>query len=438
MKVENFKPSRLIYLTIPYIFIILLSLKTVYFRYMAFGFVLIFVAAFILANKDLLIKKKYFFLFWYITGYSLMGLLYGDPIQIVKNVNMFIVSLAPFFIFDWVFSPARINKRKQNAEFLLKIMTPILLYTIVATLYYLFSNPYIARYMANFDPSKGIDPNMEINIDLPTAIGGGYVLVYGVILLPPIFLFIVKGVLKKPISRFVSLGIAIFLLYFIIKSGFATAFILSVVGCALTFILMNKQKLFSTMIIIPLVFCVSLIFLNEQLLSGIIQSIISLLPYDSIISVRLNEIIPALYGSTTDSSFSNRLHGLEKSWTAFTENAFLGVGYKVGFEYISIAAYTGLHTEWLDLLAQNGLFLGVPLLLFMGITFIELIKIFKGTSMEPVIKLMVIIIIIVGFLNPILNTSIFIVALLFIPSLLTLLLSNEDQLAIEKSALTMK
>ncbi|MGM0877158.1 MAG: O-antigen ligase family protein [Bacillota bacterium] len=425
MNGENLKPSRLIYFTFPYIIIILLNLKTVYFRYMAFGFVLMIVAAFILANKELLIKKKYFFLFWFITAYSLIGVLYGDPIQIVKNVNMFILSLAPFFIFDWVFSPARIHKRKKNAMFLLKVMTPILLYTVVATLYYLFSNPYIARYMANFDPSRGIDASMGINVDLPTAIGGGYILIYGVFLLPPVFLFLAKSILKKPLARLCSLGIAAFLLYFIIKSGFATAFILSIAGCTLTFLLLNKQKLISRVIIILSVFWVSLIFLNEEVLSEIIHSITNLLPYDSIIAVRLNEIVPALYASANDSSFSNRLHGLEKSWTAFIENPFLGVGYKVGFDYMSVAAFTGLHTEWLDMLAQYGLFLGVPLLLFIGITFNELIKLFIGTSMEQVIKLVVVIIFLVGFLNPILNTSIFIIALLFIPSLLMLVLSKK-------------
>ena len=423
---ESLKPNRLIYLTFPYIFIILLSLKTIYSRYVAFGFVLIFITAFILANKELLIKKKYFFLFWFLIAYTLIGVLYGNPVQIVKNVNMFILSLAPFFIFDWVFSPTRINKRKQNAVFLLKVMIPILLYTIVATLYHLLSNPYIARDMANFDSSRGIDGSMGINIDLPTAIGGGYVLVYGVILLPPVFLLLAKSFFIKPLARIFSLGIALFLLYFIIKSGFATAFIISVGGCILTFLLLKKQKLISRMIITLSVFWMSLIFMNEQLLSGIIGSVTKLLPYDSIIAVRLKEIIPAIYGLNMDSSFSTRLHGLEKSWNAFTENLFLGVGYKVGFDYISVAALTGQHTEWLDLMAQYGLFLGVPLFLFIGVTFNELIKLFKGTVLESVMKLVVIMTFIVGFLNPIINTSIFIIILLFIPSFFTVVLEKQS------------
>lgn len=425
---ETLKPSRLIYFTFPYILIILLSLKTEYFRYAAFGLVVVFVTAFLVSNREMWIKRKYLLLAGFLIAYFLIGVLSGSPIQSVKNTSMFIVNLAPFFIFDWVFSSARLHQRKQNALFLLKVITPVLIYTVFATLYYLFKNPYIARYMANFDPSRGIAEGMEIMIELPIAIGGGYTLIYGVILLPPVFLFLARSNHEKCCLRIFSLVTALFLLYFIIKSGFATAFIVAMIGCILSLLLFRTQKLFSKLIILCSAILVYIILSSKQLLITVIREITSVLPMNSIIAIRLNEIPQTIYGSSSGSSFSNRIHTVEKTWSAFVEHPLLGVGYTVGYDYYSVEKLTGLHTEWLDILAQYGLFLGVPFLLFIAITLYELIQLFRNTSMEQIVKLIVFMIVFVGFLNPIQSTSIFIIALLFIPSLLIVVLSKETEL----------
>lgn len=418
------KPNRLIYFTTPYLILILLSLKTPYFRYLAFGFVFLFITAFILSKKEILINKKYLLLFWFLIGYFLLGNIYGSPIQISKNVCMFILSLAPFFIFDWVFSKSRIDNREQNVKFLIKVITPVLLYTIIATLYYLLKHPYIARYMTNFDPSLGLESSLGISIELPTAIGGGYILIYGVILLPALFLFLAKNLFKSFWSQFFSVALAIFILYFIIKAGFTIAFILSIVSSILSLFLLKNQNIVSKVFIIFLSLGGGLILLSEKIISEVIHLATIYLPTDSIISIRLQEIVPTLYGADNSSSFSARLYGIEKSWNAFIDNPFLGVGYKVGFDYYSISKYTGLHTEWLDLFSQYGLFLGIPFVCFIFITLNNLVKLFNGTSMESIIKLIVLLIVIVGFFNPILNTSIFILGLLYIPSILTLILNK--------------
>lgn len=424
--VNTVQPSYKIYFTIPYIILILLSLKTFYFRYVAFACVLMFICIFLLGRSEIFIKRKYLYLIWFVIGYSFLGLIYGGPIQIIKNISMVILVLAPFFIFDWTFSPVRKNNREQNSKLLIKVMTPVLIYNVIATLYYLFRNPYIARYMANFDSSRGIDRSMGIIVDLPIAIGGGYVLIYGIILLPVVLLYLAKNIYSKLLTKISYITIAAFLLYFVIKSGFATAFILSTAGIIFVILSAKNQKIINNILIVSLIIVVSIVLMNTQLLSDIINIITSVLPQDSIISVRLNEIVPALYGTSSNiSSFSMRLNGLETTLNAFLENPILGVGYKVGFDYIAVSSFIGLHTEWIDLLAQYGLFLGLPLLLFIGLSFKDLLNIFKGTQMETIIKTVVFMIIVLGFLNPILTTSVFVIAMVYIPCLLTLYSKTE-------------
>lgn len=417
----SFRQNKLVYFTFPYLILILLSIKTFYFRYVTFFFVLVFVTAFILTGNKGIIKKKYLYLFWFFIGYSLLGFINGNPVQVIKNLCMLILNLAPFYIFDWVFSNKRKYSRMQNSKSILKIMTPVLIYTVFITLYYLFKNPYIARYMANYDPSRGIDPNMGINIDLPTAIGGGYVLIYGIILLPPVFIYLAKNNFRKISLRLFYLFTSLFLLYFIIKSGFTTAFIISTVGsfCAIIFLkryhLINKTLLFTGIIIIAMV------LLNEQLLSNVINSIIHLLPEKSIISIRLAEVVPAIYGSSSDTtSFSMRLLESKETIFAFLTNPLLGIGYKVGFDYIGVSKFIGLHTEWLDILSQYGLFLGVPLLMFIGISFKEVILLFKSTSSELIMKIVIMMVIVLGFFNPIMTSATYIIVMVYIPCILML------------------
>lgn len=422
----------LIYFTLPYIIITLLSLKVSYFRYLGFALVLLFLIPFVITNNQLLLKKKYFLLGMFILLYSTIGFMYSDPVRIIKNLSTFILSLAPFFIFDWVFSPTRSMNRVKYAKILSKTITLVLMYTIGMTLYYLFSDPYIARHMTAYDPSTSIDTSLGINVDLmPIAIGGGFNLIYGVILLPPIFLFLAKSIEKNLMQKIFYTFLAGFLLYFIIKSGFATAFILSSAGCVFSLVMMKKYKIVGTMFSLLAILTGLLIVLNKNLLEGLIFKVVSFMPSDSIISIRLSEIVPALYMGNQTSSFSGRLQRLEKTITAFLDHYAIGVGYIGRFDYISVESFTGFHTEWLDILAQYGLIMGIPWLLFIGITLGEMVNLFKGTVMHSLVKLIVVMIILVGFLNPILHTSIFIIALIFIPSLLTIKLESLSERNLE-------
>ncbi|OMD89411.1 O-antigen ligase family protein [Paenibacillus odorifer] len=420
-KIKKQKPNQILYYTIPYLILILLSIKTFSSRYITFGFVMLFLIVFALAEKKIIIGRKYAYFIWFIMGYGFLGILYGDLNQIVKNICMIILSFAPFFIYDWMFSDSRKDRRLQNSKLIIKVMTPVLIYTVFVTLYYLNSNPYVARNMANYDPS------ISTNINLPLAIGGGYVLIYGIIFLPPVLLYLAKNICEKLLSKILLLLIALFLLYFIVKSGFATAFIISFAGSLLAVMLTQKQKTFNRVFLTSIILITSIIFLNIEIFSEVISSIIRMLPENSIITIRLNEIIPTLYGNISDStSFSRRLNNLDMTIDSFLGNPILGIGYKVGFDYSAISLITGQHTEWLDNLSQYGLFLGVPYLLYFATSFRGVIRQFKSTNLEVIMSITILMMILLGFLNPILTSSAFLVTMLYIPCLLIIFSENRE------------
>lgn len=423
LKTQNFKkPSHILYYSLPYLVLILLSVKLSYFRYLTFGLVLLFITIILLAEKKIGFKKKYICFFLFIMGYILLSAINGDFSQIIKNTCMILLNFAPFFLSDWLFSVNRRDRLLQNSRLLLKVITLILIYTISATLYYLFKNPYIARNMANYDPSSGMAT------DLPLAIGGGYVLIYGIILIPPIFLYIAKSLKLKLGWRLIYFISALFLFYFIIKSGFATAFIISLAGSIISIFVTSKQRMVNRTWITISILGLAVVFLNIDLLAGLINYVIRFLPADSIIAVRLNEIIPALFGSSTDvSSFSMRLNGFDKTISAFLEQPFFGVGYKVGFDYLKVSFYTGLHTEWLDNLSQYGLILSLFYFGFIIRSFQELVQLFKLTPFNKIVKLLILMLVIVGFLNPIITTSIFVIMMIYLPALMVIITANVEK-----------
>lgn len=409
------KPNFPVYFILPYLILVMLDIKTVYARYLNFFFAFAFIITALISSNKIKIKRKYLYLFSFFIIYVTLGLINGNPMQIVKNISMLVLNLTPFFIFDYLDSLKSKNKLYINVTEIKRTMNILLTYTISITTYYLFRNPYIARYMANFDPSRGIDTSMGINIDLPIAIGGGYTLVYGIILLPPLFIYLLKNQIFNIKNKTKPILISIAILFFIIKAGFATAFLLSGGATLITMVLSSKKRIINKIIIILLVLCFIFMVSNPFLLNLTIQMISELLPENSIISVRLNEIIPAIYGRANESSFLMRIHGLEKSINAIAENPIFGVGYKVGFDYTSISNYASLHTEWIDILAQYGIVFGGLLLLFIGFSFRDLLKLFSNTEMELLIRILIMTVIILGFLNPIFTSSIYLILMVYVP-----------------------
>ena len=416
---ERIKIKKLnipVYFIMLYLIVIMLSIKTGYARYLSFFFAFIFIVSSLVTINEIKVKKKYVSLFVFFCLYVTLGLINGDTTQIIKNVSMLVLNLTPFFIFDYLNILKNKKKLFTYSKILKDIMHMLLIYTISITTYYLFKNPYIARYMANFDPSNGIDTSMGINVDLPTAIGGGYVLVYGVILLPPLYIFLHKNknIYYKQKVKYILLSLMILL--FIVKAGFATAFLISIGSTIVTLVLSSKKKLINKFFIVSLLVLFLFIISSPTLLKIIIDMISNLLPEKSIISVRLNEILPTIYGNAKDvTSFSMRIEGLTKSISTLAENPILGISYKVGFDYSLTANYVSFHTEWVDILAQYGLIFGGFLLFYIGSSLKDLAEMFHYSDMENVIKIIISTVIVLGFFNPIFTSSIYVILMIYVP-----------------------
>ncbi|MDZ5710910.1 O-antigen ligase family protein [Jeotgalibacillus haloalkalitolerans] len=399
--------------TFPYMIILLLGLKIESARYITFLTVLIFISAFFYfrQEKHFTIQPKYFFLLLFFAGYLLLGLANGSMLQIIKNISMVFVLMAPFFLFDWLFAEKNKKHLYKNTKAVLWVISPVLVYTIISTFYYLNKNPYLARYMATYDSDAASV------VGLPIAIGGGYALIYGIIVLVPLFIYlgkISKGSFRTAVLFFSG---AVILLAFIVKAGFATAFLVAVIAGISSLVIYGQQRaIFWFFAVIGILY--SFLFMSSAFIIQVIYGLRSLLPDHSIIGTRLEEIIPILNGTSGNSSFSVRIDKLNESISAFLDHPLIGIGPKYGFDYTAVAAHTGFHTEWIDLLSQYGLLLGIPLMIFIFTTFVQLLKIFQDTMYSPLIKLSTLTLLCIGFLNPILNTSAFLIAFVFIPSLL--------------------
>ncbi|MDS0526535.1 hypothetical protein NNC19_12660 [Clostridium sp. SHJSY1] len=401
-------------LTIPYIVISLLYIKTDNFRYICFFLMILFIVGFFILKKKVHLRMKYAILILFLILVTISFLSTSGLVESIKNTVMIILSFAPIFIFDF-FYLENSNDRKYAKIFLCFII-PVLLYTVFATLYYLYSDPQVAREMVTWNPSSEV-----IDSTLPIAIGGGYALIYGVMLIPVVLFYIIRRIQCKAKMKLLYFILMLFFLYFIFRSGFTTAFLISLFGIYIVFLSNIQHNKVLKMIIISVV---TIIAGYLCIYFGVLDYIGGLLPSDSIISIRLNEIRPALFNGNKISSFGLRLELLQKSFSAFINNPLFGVGYKVGQSYANEGTLLGLHSEWVDNLGRYGIVMGLPYFSFIFLCFRDLIKKYKNTKYKDLIVILVCLIILLGFCNPIKTSSAFLFLFVVVPSYLNIEFHN--------------
>ena len=186
-------------------------------------------------------------------------------------------------------------------------------------------------------------------------------------------------------------------------------------------LLSGRKKDYTTWIIAIVGLFVIYLFTNPALLAKLIESFSKLFDEDSIIRVRLSEIIPAFYESNTESSFGMRLTGYQLSWNTFLSHPLEGVGVHTGYDYMVLADHIGWHCEWLDMLAEFGLLLSFCYCAFLFISFMGIYKNLKYSESKIIYRICGILFIFMGFLNPIMNGNMVLTLYLVIPSALKIL-----------------
>lgn len=398
------------YLTIPYIVISLLCIKTDNIRYICFLLMSLFMVGFFVFKKKYSFRYKYVVLIIFLILITSATIYTIGILETIKNTFMIILSFAPIFIFDFFYLGN--SNDKKYAKIFLCFIIPVLLYTVIATLYYLYSDPQVAREMATWNPGSEYG-----DTNLPIAIGGGYALIYGVMFIPVVLFYKIRRIQCKTKIKLLYFILMLFFLYLIFKSGFTTAFLISLFGIYIIFLSNIKHNKILKIVIISL----ATIFIGYLFIyCGLLDYITGFLPYDSMISVRLNEIGPVLLGRSTGGSFGIRLELFQKSFHAFIDNPLFGVEYKVGYNYSNEATLLGLHSEWIDNLGRYGIAIGLPYFLFIVLCFKDLIKKYKNTKYKDLIIILVCLLILLGFCNPIKTSSAFLFLFLVIPSYLNI------------------
>lgn len=356
-----------------------------------------------------MLKKKYILLAMFFAYYFVGGIISGlDLLGSAKLVFGYVVIISPMLIYDFY----SINNKLKSLVFLSISLIGMYFILNIKTLYVLFTVPNAARALAS---GSLHDKTLGALNDI--GIGGGYDLTYALCVLIPFLIVFIKG--KTIMNIYIKSLIYIFIIlsvYTIIKSDYGMGFLLSLISILLALFVINGN--FKRDLTLMFVIFVTSLFLMTFLLNPLTDLIIyiSFFFEDSFIGQRLQELAFGLKGSDFGSSTEYRFQLYARSFETFLESPFVGVGYLVQYDYYAALQYVGGHSEWLDFLANFGLFGALPLFLVFYLNFIEVMNKYRGTKYQSPILISYSLFIIIGSINLVFKFGIMVAILLFIPT----------------------
>lgn len=357
---------------------------------------------------NVLRKKHYVILYIFLLYHFIIGITANGVWVATKSTGVFVQYLSPMFMYEFY---SRFENKKFNSINLM-LITGILVYFSVSTIFYLNIDPFFARDIF----SSGVDEEVIV--------GGGYALSYGLTLIVPALLYYFIVIIRKRNKRFflrdkvkvkylyllVLLITMLIFSYVILKSMFMISILITIFGflCAIVLSLSNKitdKYLFWIMIFLSILFLLT----NEL----IFQFIESLLTDDhDLIKLKLLAMRSSFeVGVDPYDSLGGRVTLYINSLKIFLDNFFFGIGYQYKLDYLLMRdAGLGQHTEWFDILAVYGIF-SVFLIWF-------IISWGKNIYSQKVgFRISFLCLLIVGFLNPIHLFTLFFATFYFIPTI---------------------
>lgn len=377
----------LLVVTVIYLFILLgkrlVELQN-YYNVISFS-VFVLVALFVNPRNfvNVFRKKKYIYLLFFIMFIFVTGLVSGNIISTIKYEFGILIIFSPVIIYD--VSKTR-NRYFRTLLFYLSFL--LLLYYSIMTLIAVATYPTISRQIAS-----GTDYIMYYYYGLN--IGGGYSLIYSLV-------FAVLGLIYLAKDVKINLSIRILLIFVFIytmfMSGYFTALFLVLFGIIIRHFGKTKYRLLigvsflGAILLILYIFRVNVYIGNYIILNSNI----------GLYGVKLQELGSFLIGDTTNSyvNFFGRASRMMLSLNTFADNPVIGFSIVTGYDSLKEIGYIGQHCEWLDAFARYGI-IGT---FFLGGFIMNVIKEVYGKIDKGYV--LIIVFIALGFLDPILNSSI--------------------------------
>ncbi|MGN1000559.1 MAG: O-antigen ligase family protein [Bacilli bacterium] len=326
---------------------------------------------------------------------------YGNLFESFKMLCQMIIVISPILIYNIELEGQNNIIAISKDSLLCNIIKLLLFLLCFINVIYLTKNPYFARNMANYNYNV---PGVH---GIALFSGGGYYLIYGLIFLS---LYLLNYIFTTQKVFFKCLGIVMYFFvgFVIFKANFATSFILYIVGAIIFMFLKNlkKKKLFN--IIILLIALLGI--LNYQ---KIFSSLSQIFPKNSIIYIRINDAI----NNSEESTYNERLLLVKRSISAIKDKPIFGNSHKYRYNYNLMKESMGLHTEWLDVFAKYGIFIFIEYIVIIFYSFKRLLNDFKNTKYYNLFLSSFFLLLILGFLNPISNTSVYVFIYLVLPIL---------------------
>lgn len=400
----NLKKVNIIITFAPFLVFQVMCIKIPFMR--AISLVLLLVPSFLVflswikKDKTIFLGSNTIAFYLYIAVLSIYVLISTNFAQGIQYILTQIITVSPIFIGMYFIKQIDNNNRFYDIRKIVILLLLAYLYCLTRSLILVAENPYAIRNMANYDPSMGTE-----NAITEIAVGGGYPLLFSLIFIIPFLLHVILNC-KSLICRKLFLVIFVFSSIFMIFANVATGFIVcSVLATAV----LNERyiKKFKTLFILCFVIIICAM-INRQFIDSIINLICLLFDKDSIIYMRLQDIVPTLYDGIGDSTFADRIRRMKLSADVFLDYPVLGAGVWYGFEFSERWKYIGNHCDMLDTLALNGMFLTTIYLFFLVKSFRNALNEISGSKNKIMYSILGIGLIILAFFDPVLeNNTIF-------------------------------
>lgn len=340
----------------------------------------------LLKSNTFSLKRSSFYLI-YLIIWLLIYLLYafiGYGTDNVDHLEMFMSFWS--FVFIFAFYKYYLTIKDDFINIIVSTIGTLLFITYITTLIGLMRYPNAIRTISH----TGNNYYSSLNI-------GGYDFLYALVLLIPLYVFLIKDEYISKFKRIKYVAIIIGLILLAFLSNFLTALIFSIVGLTLGVYLTKDEisKVTFLYYMFSIIIMMAIMLIPISAYKNLLIIIISQLQ-DGFIRVRFLEIYTFINSYSLTGSSLLRQELVNNSWNSFLSSPLYGVG---GI-YYNNTYLIGAHSQWIDDLGRYGIIGIVPLVLFFKYYLKSTLKMYSRNTLKKAYFCTFFLFILLGFINP--------------------------------------